>query len=83
METFSPCSPESRAVMLRIGNKVSRDLWEAKKPKIRPIYSSSREDRERFIKAKYEDKEFLAELPPSSSTVAEVREGVLNSTLWL
>jgi hypothetical protein len=57
--------------MLQIGNKVSRDLWEAKKPKWRP---SSRDERERFIKAKYEDKEFLAELPVSNSTIAEVGE---------
>ena len=63
--------------MLHIGNKISRDLWEAKKPKNRPIYSSSRDERERFIKAKYVDKEFLADLPVSNSTIAEVRRSQL------
>lgn len=58
--------------MLHIGNKISRDLWEAKKLKNRPIYSSSRDERERFIKAKYVEKEFLAELPASNDTIAEV-----------
>ena len=66
-------SPEMMAVMLHIGNKVSRDLWEARKPKNRPIYSSTRDERERFIKAKYVDKEFLAELPKTDRTIAEVR----------
>ena len=59
-------------MMLNIGNKVSRELWEARKLKNRPIHSSSREDREKFIKAKYLDKEFLAELPRSNNTVSEV-----------
>lgn len=60
--------------MLRIGNKVSQTLWEAKKPRTRPIYSSSREDREKFIKAKYVDKEYLQELPKSDRSVSLVSE---------
>ena len=65
-------SPELIAVMLNIGNKVLRELWEAQKPKNHPIHSSSQEDREKFIKAKYLDKEFLVELPRSTNTVSEV-----------
>ena len=61
-------------MMLQVGNKVSRDLWEAKKPRSRPIYSASREDREKFIKAKYVDKEFLQELPKSEKPVSLVSE---------
>ena len=40
------CSPESRAVMLHIGNKISRDLWEAKKLRTVP-FTPHRETRER------------------------------------
>ena len=69
-------SPELIAVMLQIGNKVSRDLWEARRPRSRSLYPSSREERERFINAKYVDKEFLQELPKTDKTVAEV------SDLW-
>ena len=58
--------------MLHIGNKISCNLWEAKKPKNRPI-----DERERFIKAKYVAKEFLADLPVSNSTIAEVKRSQL------
>ena len=58
--------------MLHIGNKKSRDLWEAKRPRVRPIYSSPREDRERFIKAKYVDKDYLMDLTPSNNSIAQV-----------
>lgn len=70
-----PCSPELISVMLQVGNKVSQDLWEARKPRSRPIYSSSREERERFIKAKYVDKDFLQDLPKTDKSIAEVSEG--------
>ena len=64
-------------MMLQIGNKVSRDLWEAKRPRTRPIYSTCREERERFIQSKYVDKEFLQELPTTDKSVAEVSEHML------
>ena len=62
-------------MMLHIGNKVSQDVWEARKPCIRPTYSTCRAERERFIKTKYVLKEFLKELPKTEKSVAEVSEG--------
>ena len=35
-----------------------------------------REERERFIRAKYIEKEFVADLPPSNKSITEVCEGV-------
>jgi len=64
-------SPELIAVMMAVGNKVSRSIWEAKKPRNRPNYSAPREERERFIRAKYIDKEFIADLPPTVKSITE------------
>ena len=60
--------------MLAVGNKSSKAIWESHRPRqfSRPIYSSPREEREKFIRAKYIDKEFLAELPESDRGIAEV-----------
>lgn len=63
--------PELIAVMTAIGNKASKSLMEAVKPKNQPIHSTPWEEREKFIKAKYIDKEFLAELPRNDKTIAE------------
>ena len=35
-------SPELISVMLSNGNKLSRNLWEAKKPKSRPLHNATR-----------------------------------------
>lgn len=64
--------------MIQIGNKMSRSLWEAGKLKNRPLYSTPREEREKFIKAKYIDKEYLAELPYSGKPIYEVSRFGIN-----
>lgn len=66
-------SPELISVMLSIGNKTARTIWESRRPRYRPSPASPREERERFIKAKYIDKEFLADLSHSNRSLAEVR----------
>ncbi|XP_034249296.1 centaurin-gamma-1A-like isoform X2 [Thrips palmi] len=55
------------SVMLALGNALANGVWEARVPRTcgipKPTPNSSREEKERWIRAKYEAKEFLA--PPS------------------
>lgn len=69
--TLDEWTPELIAVMVSIGNKVSKSIWEAKKIKSRPAYNATREEREKFIRAKYVDKEFLADLPADRESLPE------------
>lgn len=47
--------------MLAIGNSLANSVWENKiQNNVKPSPTSSREDKERWIRAKYENKEFLA-----------------------
>ena len=60
--------------MLASSKQTNRNIYEAKTPSRgtrRPIHSASREEREAWIRAKYEKKEFLADLPSSEMSVAE------------
>jgi Arf-GAP/GTPase/ANK repeat/PH domain-containing protein 1/3 len=53
--------------MLALGNSLANGVWEARVPRTcavtKPTPNCSREEKERWIRAKYEAKEFLA--PPS------------------
>ncbi|XP_067928616.1 arf-GAP with GTPase, ANK repeat and PH domain-containing protein 1-like [Watersipora subatra] len=54
--------PDLIAVMVAIGNQKSNSIWEAKAPRhCKPAPNSSREEKESWIRAKYELKEYLAE----------------------
>lgn len=56
-----PSGPVS--VMMALGNEVGNHVWEANlRGQTKPNPRSSREDKERWIRAKYEGKEFLAHL---------------------
>ena len=66
------CSSELVAVMLAMGNKRHHQIWEARTPRNKPCPTSTREEREAFIRAKYISKEFLFVLPPSSKEISEV-----------
>ena len=59
-------------VMLAMGNKKHCQIWEAKGPIVKPTPSSTREEREAFIRAKYIAKEFLCDLLPCNKKAAEV-----------
>ncbi|KAJ8969451.1 hypothetical protein NQ317_017100, partial [Molorchus minor] len=60
--------PGNLAVMLAIGNTLANSVWECQtQNRTKPGPSSSREEKERWIRAKYENKEFL---PPSNSTMS-------------
>ncbi|XP_055860467.1 arf-GAP with GTPase, ANK repeat and PH domain-containing protein 1-like isoform X1 [Biomphalaria glabrata] len=51
-------------VMVSIGNSTANSVWEANtKGRPRPTQSSQRDEKERWIRAKYEAKEFLPPLP--------------------
>lgn len=53
--------------MLAIGNTLANSVWEAQtNSKTKPTPSSSREEKERWIRSKYENKEFV---PPLNSTM--------------
>ncbi|CAH8524220.1 unnamed protein product [Dicrocoelium dendriticum] len=61
-------SPESVAVMCAIGNTLANSVWEAAVPvnagnRKKPDASSSREEKEVWIRAKYDRQEFLPPLP--------------------
>ena len=55
-------------LLLTIGNRVSNMIWEATlDPSGKPISSSTRDQRLRFITAKYAQRAYVAPLSPSSS----------------
>ncbi|XP_022088418.1 arf-GAP with GTPase, ANK repeat and PH domain-containing protein 1-like isoform X2 [Acanthaster planci] len=56
--------PELTAVMLSIGNAMANSIWEGLlRNQTRPAASASREEKEKWIRAKYEKKEFAAPPP--------------------
>merc|ERR1712012_207399 len=61
--------PGHIAVMTGLGNYIANTIWEARLPPgyRKPGPDSPREEKERFIKCKYERKEWLAGLPSSGS----------------
>jgi Arf-GAP/GTPase/ANK repeat/PH domain-containing protein 1/3 len=72
--TLDVWRPEYVSVMLACCNQFNRATYEQKVPSRgykRPIHSSSREEREAWIKAKYERNEFLSDLPESTLTFSE------------
>nr|CAI5843929.1 unnamed protein product [Callosobruchus analis] len=59
--------PGNLAVMLAIGNSLANSVWECQtQNRAKPTPTSSREEKERWIRAKYENKEFL---PPPNNTM--------------
>ncbi|KAH1022304.1 hypothetical protein HUJ04_011726 [Dendroctonus ponderosae] len=52
--------PGNQSVMLTIGNTLANSVWESQvHNRTKPTPTSSREEKERWIRAKYEHKEFL------------------------
>ncbi|XP_076253397.1 centaurin gamma 1A isoform X3 [Rhynchophorus ferrugineus] len=59
--------PGNQSVMLAIGNTLANSVWECQTHnRTKPTPTSSREEKERWIRAKYEKKEFL---PPPNTTM--------------
>lgn len=62
--------PELVSVMTAIGNEISWKIFENRLPRNKPNPNSSVEDRERYIRAKYIEKEFIADLSTSNLSLA-------------
>lgn len=56
--------------MLALGNTISNSIWEERLRGVKPNPQSTRDEKERFIRAKYENKEFLA-IPSSSAPIGQ------------
>ncbi|KAL4737088.1 hypothetical protein BDV11DRAFT_161497 [Aspergillus similis] len=67
-------------ILLQIGNRVSNMIWEATLDQAqKPVASSTREQRLRFITAKYADKAFVQPLPSPLSRFSTADETLLAS----
>ncbi|CBF74343.1 hypothetical protein AN4274.2 [Aspergillus nidulans FGSC A4] len=67
-------------ILLQIGNRVSNMIWEATLDQAqKPVASSTREHRLRFITAKYADKAFVQPLPSPLSRFPTADETLLAS----
>ncbi|PKU27668.1 arf-gap with ank repeat and ph domain-containing protein 2 [Limosa lapponica baueri] len=66
---------ELTLVLTSIGNATANSIWE-KNPqgRCKPTHESSREERESWIRAKYEQRLFLAPLPPAEQEGAAQRQ---------
>ena len=59
-----------------LGNALANNIWENKLKGQKPDPTSTQEDKERFIMAKYNNKEFLAPLPPGLGTSASLVDAI-------
>ncbi|XP_023220868.1 centaurin-gamma-1A-like isoform X1 [Centruroides sculpturatus] len=72
--------PEHVSVMMALGNSVTNGIWEGNtRGKAKPTPNSSREEKERWIRAKYEFKEFLAPLNSSIPISQQLIDAVCKS----
>ncbi|XP_016961913.1 centaurin-gamma-1A isoform X2 [Drosophila biarmipes] len=56
------------SVMLAIGNSLANSVWESNtRQRVKPTSQASREEKERWVRSKYEGKEFLTPLGNGSS----------------
>ncbi|XP_062519440.1 arf-GAP with GTPase, ANK repeat and PH domain-containing protein 3-like isoform X2 [Corticium candelabrum] len=80
-------SPEQLAAVMAIGNSLSRRVYEATASAQgvgRPTYSCLRDEREEWIRAKYDTKDFLKPLPSSEFTIGQnLLEAVYNENIAL
>lgn len=66
--------------MLAIGNSLANSVWEAmssRGPITKPTPTSSREDKERWIRLKYEAKEFM---PPCNLSIG-IDQQIINAVV--
>lgn len=75
-------SPGHLNVMLAIGNSLANSVWESKTQNhVKPTPTSSREEKERWIRAKYEYKEFLSTSNNSMPLGQQLIESVCSSNI--
>lgn len=67
--------------MQSLGNEIANSIWEAglysNTGSKKPEPNSSQEDKERYIIAKYSQKDFLKPFLPDSSTTSTLVDGIL------
>jgi Arf-GAP/GTPase/ANK repeat/PH domain-containing protein 1/3 len=68
--------PGHLAVMAAMGNLMANSIWENKLIGQKPDPQSTQEDKERFIIAKYNNKEFLSPLPPGLNTSSSLVDAI-------
>lgn len=79
---FLPYSPGHLSVMLAIGNSLANSVWESNtRGRVKPTPASSREEKESWIRLKYEAKEFLPTFSPSPPIGHQLREAVVRSDM--
>ena len=62
--------------MAAMGNSMANSIWEHKLKGPKPEPCSTQEDKERFIMAKYNNKEFLSPLPSGLSTSSSLVDAI-------
>ncbi|XP_063699798.1 centaurin-gamma-1A isoform X2 [Culicoides brevitarsis] len=76
--------PGHLSVMLAIGNSLANSVWESNTGgKSKPIPTSTREEKEAWIRAKYESKEFLPPCPSLPPVSQQLIEAVVRSDMKL
>uniref|UniRef100_A0A240PNT9 Centaurin-gamma-1A n=1 Tax=Anopheles atroparvus TaxID=41427 RepID=A0A240PNT9_ANOAO len=74
--------PGHLSVMLAIGNSLANSVWEANtRGRVKPTPASSREEKETWIRSKYEGKEFLPPFNPSPPIGQQLCEAVVRSDM--
>lgn len=64
------------SVMLAIGNSLANSVWESNtRQRVKPTALANHEEKERWIRSKYESKEFLTPLGSGSSHVSAASPG--------
>ncbi|XP_055634991.1 centaurin-gamma-1A isoform X2 [Toxorhynchites rutilus septentrionalis] len=74
--------PGHLSVMLAIGNSLANSVWESNtRGRVKPTPASSREEKEAWIRNKYEAKEFLPAFNSASPIGQQLREAVVRSDM--
>ncbi|KAG5674558.1 hypothetical protein PVAND_004515 [Polypedilum vanderplanki] len=80
--TLDEWPPGHLAVMLSIGNSLSNSIWEFNtKGRAKPVPSSTRDEKENWIRRKYEAKEFIQPLNTTVSVGQQLIEAVVKSDM--
>lgn len=67
-------------LLIQIGNRVGNSVWEGRlDPSVKPLPSSTREERLKFITAKYAERAFVQELSPTLSRYSTPNETLIAS----
>ncbi|KAG8231467.1 hypothetical protein J437_LFUL000184 [Ladona fulva] len=74
--------PGHMSVMQAIGNSTANEIWEAcTNGRAKPTPNSSREEKERWIRSKYEQKEFLVKISSDPPTGEQLVDAVCRSDM--